>query len=271
MIGCGSSAGVPEMNCVRKGGCKVCLDALLNPNSLNVRRNSSILLCYQGRSLLIDCGKTFRDAMLRCQREHNIKKIDAVLITHAHADAILGIDDLREWSDEVLPLYMSETDFPVLVHTFPYLVKPDTADTNNVAKLKFITFEPSRSFFPLPDLCITPVLVNHGKVSCVGYHFLNVLYLSDVKYIEEETYTRIGKLIVEVLIIDALFKFTLSSSHVCLIEVLEIIRRIQPNKTYLTGLSHDFDYHQDNAWLREVCLRDIELLHDGMILPITSM
>lgn len=91
--------------------CQVCADAF-HMDSKNKRCNPSALLRHDGVNILIDCGKSFRPAMLRVLRHHRIERIDAVLLTHAHADAAFGLDDLREW---LLGPRGSETPIPVFV------------------------------------------------------------------------------------------------------------------------------------------------------------
>lgn len=101
VLGSGSSTGTPFLACLigllprtlrnqdrkhyHKTSCKVCLDAYNNPNSKNKRNNPAICINYKNKTILIDFGKTIRDSMLKYFTKYNIKGIDSVLITHAHA------------------------------------------------------------------------------------------------------------------------------------------------------------------------------------------
>lgn len=102
-MGTGTSGGVPVVTCITapefntEDGCATCSDAHQNPlTSKNVRNNTSILLkCRDAKNILVDCGKTFYAQAKRWCPQYSIRTLDAVLLTHPHADAMLGLDDLR--------------------------------------------------------------------------------------------------------------------------------------------------------------------------------
>ncbi|KAJ0407785.1 hypothetical protein ATCC90586_003287 [Pythium insidiosum] len=98
LLGCGPSSSVPALRCVLRGECRVCLEAHENRDSKNRRLNPSLLVRDVARdvNVLIDCGKTFRESMLRSFPALGTQHVDAVVLTHGHADACLGLDDLRE-------------------------------------------------------------------------------------------------------------------------------------------------------------------------------
>jgi phosphoribosyl 1,2-cyclic phosphodiesterase len=102
--GTGTSGRIPEITCLTATSpdCRVCISGL-DATSKNRRRNTSGFLRYlhsdgSVRNILIDCGKSFYESALHICVKHKIRKIDAVLLTHGHVDAILGIDDLRQWT-----------------------------------------------------------------------------------------------------------------------------------------------------------------------------
>jgi len=191
-VGCGSSTGTPKLSCLRSDpvDCKICVEAL-QPGNLNRRRNPSILIQWKGKNILIDCGKTFRESILSTIVEHNVRKLDAVIITHGHADALLGMDDLREFtelnSDQPIPIYFRTQDLKTIQNVFPYLY--DTAKATGsgfVSQLKFISFDESKPFYVL-GLKITPLVVEHGpNNTALGFKFGRVVYLSDVSKILEK-------------------------------------------------------------------------------------
>jgi len=129
-VGTGSSTGIPRLPCLidKKSNCPSCKDALLY-GSKNRRRNPSLLIQYKGKNILIDCGKTFRESMITLLTTHHVpSKIDAVLITHAHSDAYLGLDDLREFSQkEKISVYLREQDVNQVKECFPYLFNTEKA------------------------------------------------------------------------------------------------------------------------------------------------
>ncbi|KAJ2418201.1 hypothetical protein GGF47_005088, partial [Coemansia sp. RSA 2524] len=95
----------------------------------NRRRNTSLLVCVdhpdgRQRNILIDCGKTFYDSAVDVFVKHDIKTIDAVLLTHGHADAMLGLDDLRQWTSSQntsIPVYCDRSALETVAGAFPYL------------------------------------------------------------------------------------------------------------------------------------------------------
>lgn len=123
-LGTGVSTALPRLDCLEglvsesggrngyPGRCEVCYDGLKNPTSKNRRGNVSILVQYDGKNLLVDCGKTMRESALRWFPPNGIHAVDAVLLTHGHMDAIGGIDDLRgigrkRFGDQI-PIYLNE-------------------------------------------------------------------------------------------------------------------------------------------------------------------
>ena len=135
MLGSGNSTGVPWLHCVLSPStrCAVCADCVAHPASLNVRNNVSALVSVRradGRAshILIDCGKTFRAAALAVLPALGVDALDAVLLTHAHADAMQGLDDLRDISPRArLPVYASEPTFRRAAAGFDYLVREGAA------------------------------------------------------------------------------------------------------------------------------------------------
>lgn len=133
LLGSGSSASTPSLACLMSSTpCATCLDAVENPNGPNCRHNPSLLLQFSHRdqpgeisSVVIDCGKTFRQSALRSFRSFGVRYLKGVLLTHAHADAFLGLDDLREFNDphaeNGIGVYADERTMDCCRDTFGYL------------------------------------------------------------------------------------------------------------------------------------------------------
>ncbi|XP_058068834.1 putative hydrolase C777.06c isoform X6 [Magnolia sinica] len=257
---------------------KVCPKAN-EPGNKNRRLNTSILIHYHnslGRSnILVDAGKFFYHSALRWFPMFGIRTIDAVIITHSHADAIGGLDDLRDWTNNVqshIPIYVAKRDFEVMKKTHYYLVDtgviiPGAA----VSKLQFniIKEEP----FIVHNLEITPLPVWHGKgYRSLGFRFGNVCYISDASEIPEETYALLKDC--EILILDALRPDRSSSTHFGLPRALEEVRKIKPRRALFTGMMHLMDHdkvNEDLAKLMETEGLDVQLSYDGLRIPFGSM
>lgn len=207
ILGSGVSTAIPRIGCIirsREGvRCQVCHDALQNPLSKNRRCNVAALVRASGRTVLIDCGKTIREASMRHFPKLAVSNIDAIVLTHGHADAILGLDDARDIQEEAVrvvekgkvtwkvlnptPVYLNEETMSVCRNMFPYLVPkieepplptnpPQKKDIQRrVAAIDWRPygedkyFEPFR---PVPDADIefTPFPMYHGgDYICMGF------------------------------------------------------------------------------------------------------
>lgn len=132
LLGSGSSSSTPSLRCVTSSNpCRTCLDAYQHSDSRNRRGNPSLLLQFttpqdpnQVRNVVIDIGKTFREAALRFFRPLGVTSIHAVLVTHDHADAMMGLDDLREFQAAggcAIPVYADARTMAGCERSFQYL------------------------------------------------------------------------------------------------------------------------------------------------------
>eukprot|EP00898_Chlorokybus_atmophyticus_P000561 jgi/Chlat1/1505/Chrsp12S02078 len=277
-IGTGTSEGIPRVSCLTKQPptCKVCMDATL-PGNRNRRRNTSVLFRYahpdgRRRNILIDAGKFFYHSAMQWFPLYGIRELDAVVLTHAHADAIGGLDDLRDWTNNVqprVPVYARMQDLEVMEKTHYYLVDTSviTAGTA-VSELCFIPID--NAPFQIEGLTITPLPVFHGGTYISnGYRVGNVCYISDVSKIPDET--RPLLIDCDLLVLDALRPDRPSASHFALPQALDEVRRIQPRRTLLTGMMHTMEHYSINEQLQ--ALRDsegidVQLSYDGLRVPV---
>ncbi|KAJ6942302.1 hydrolase C777.06c isoform X1 [Populus alba x Populus x berolinensis] len=245
-MGTGTSEGIPRLSCLTNPSnkCPVCSKAV-EPGNKNRRLNTGLLICYHGpsgrRNILIDVGKFFYHSALRWFPAFGLRTIDAVIITHSHADAIGGLDDLRDWTNNVqpyIPIYVAERDFEVMKKTHYYLVDTSVVTPGAaVSELQFnlIHEEP----FVVNDLKFTPLPVWHGHgYRSLGFRFGNICYISDVSEIPEETYPLLKdcELLIMVLSLSLLHTHTHTDSLTC--KGMKKISWLKMAHTFL--LSHFF-------------------------------
>ena len=273
-LGTGTSEGVPRVSCLTNpvSQCKVCPDAI-KKGSPNRRRNTSILIQRQlangqTNNIVIDAGKFFYEAAIQWFPKFKVECIDALVITHAHADAIGGLDDLRDWTNntqESLPIYLRDADYKQVESLFYYLVdRTKKTGGGGVAKLNFKSINASP--FTIDGLRIIPLPVEHGKNREVfGYRFGPVSYISDASSISDETADLIRGS--ELLILDALRPKRTHGTHFTLEEAIDQARRLRPARTLLTDATHDIDHETVNiqlAKLQESEGINIQYAYDGM-------
>ncbi|MGB9146898.1 MAG: MBL fold metallo-hydrolase [Acidobacteriaceae bacterium] len=253
-LGSGTSMGVPTLGCT----CAVCTSA----DPRNRRTRPSIAVQWtnggQAHTVVIDTGPDFREQALR----EKIRHIDAVFYTHAHADHILGMDDLRPLSfrhkPKSLPLYADEATAAILRRIFDYTFSADSkypmrarvelrglenTDTAEVAGARF-----------------QRVPVMHGDMQVAGFRFGEAAYLTDVSSIPESSLPLLEGL--EVLVLDAL-RPQPHPSHASLEEALAWVERVQPGRAWFTHMSHEVDHAATEATFPP----QVRLSYDGLRIP----
>ncbi|GAA0184776.1 hydrolase [Lithospermum erythrorhizon] len=297
-LGTGCSSCVPNVMCLIQPSdppCHVCSQSLSIPpqQNPNYRGNTSLLIDYWNGSdhkyILIDIGKTFREQVLRWFTVHRIPQVDSIVLTHEHADATLGLDDVRVVQPfsptndiDPTPIYLSQHSMDSIAMKFPYMVQKKLKagqEVRRVAQLDFKIIETDcEKPFVASGLQITPLPVMHGEdYVCLGFLFgekNRIAYISDVSRFLSTTEHYISKdkgNQLDLLILDTLYKQGSHNTHLCFPQTLETVKKLCPKRALLIGMTHEFDHHKDNEYLKEWSTREgipIQLAHDGLRVPI---
>ena len=179
-------------------------------------------------------------------------RIDAVFLTHGHADHIFGLDDLRTFCDRgtrALPVYASPHALPVLKSAFGYALRRAPANDNNRPAFRPRLLRDGRAV-ACGDVKVTPLRVQHGPWVIQGFRFdaggRSAAYIPDASALPEETLARLRG--VDVMILDAL-RPEPHATHLTLEQSLALLARIAAPRSYLTHLCHRLDHAATEAAL----------------------
>lgn len=228
-LGTGTSQGIPIIRC----DCEVCL----SENSCDKRLRVSILVEYKGTTLAVDCGPDFRQQMLRA----NVNNLDAVLITHEHNDHVIGLDDVRPFNfmkRADMPIYAEERVRNELRVRFGYAFEESPYPGAPMLKLLPIS---ENIPFQVGDIPIIPIRAMHGLLPVFGFRFGDFTYLTDIKTISESELKKVSDS--KILVLNALHHQE-HHSHLNLTQALELIEKINPEKAFLTHISHQMGLHE---------------------------
>ena len=293
-LGTGTSEGIPRVTCLTADPptCPVCTDAM-RPGSKNRRRNTGIVIQREQDdgppiNILIDAGKFFYQAAIEWFPKHAIRSLNAVVLTHAHADSAGGLDDLRDWTntmrfaqgdehaallargrDANIPIYLRQQDLDIVAKTAYYLVdRTQMTSGGTVAILDFqiIDENPIDVF----GTKVIPLPVPHGPdYTCNGYRIGDLAYISDASHVPDDVLGKIDD--VDTLVIDALRTQRTHGSHLTMEQAVEYAKILRPTRTLLTDAAHGIDHYAMNARLRDPVFNgglDIQYAYDGMSIEI---
>jgi phosphoribosyl 1,2-cyclic phosphate phosphodiesterase len=230
--------------------CAVCTSA--DPRDRRMR--CSVLFSFDGHDVLTDTGPELR---LQCVA-NNVRRVEAVLYTHAHADHIVGLDDLRRFNwllRAALPIYGSRETLERLEKMFAYAFRDDPESPSAKPLLQPTAIEGP---FELFGRLITPIRYLHGSLPVFGFRIGNVAYCPDCSFIPDESRELLAGL--DVLVLDALRRRP-HPTHFNLDQAVAEAGRIGAKRTYFTHIAHELGHVEANAELPA----GMELAYDGLV------
>ncbi len=229
-LGTGTSQGIPIIGSDHP----VCKST----DSKDKRLRVSVWVSWDNYSYVIDCGPDFRQQMLTAQ----CQKVDGILFTHEHADHTAGLDDIRPFNfrQGEIPIFAHQRVIDNLKQRFDYVFETVNRypGAPSVKTIEVVNNKP----FAVGDKLAIPVNVMHGDLQVFGYRIDDFAYLTDVKTVEEQEISKLKNL--KVLVVNAL-RETPHDTHFNLQEALNFIALIQPEKAYLTHISHLLGFHEE--------------------------
>ena len=258
VLGSGTSMGIPILGCT----CSTCTSS----DPRDTRTRPSIAVSWPvGRPqaadhcVVIDTGPEFRVQALR----EGIACVDAVLYTHAHADHILGLDDLRpltfRFRERKLPLYADASTAAVLERIYDYTFSP-TSTYPNKARVALHRIAGTDTV-EVETAVFQRIPLLHGRLPIAGYRFGSAAYLTDMSSIPEESLALLCGL--DVVILDAL-RWEHHPSHANIEEAVGWVERVGARRAFFTHMSHELGHTATEAKLPP----HIRLLYDGQRIPI---
>ncbi len=251
LLGSGTSTGVPVVAC----SCAVCTSN--DPRNRRLRPGVKIEFGEPARGgVLIDASTDLREQLLR----HPIERVDAVVFTHAHADHIFGLDDVRIFNfrqGTAIPCFGSTETLAALRRVYSYVFEK-SQEGGGKPQLDLIEV---RQPFELLGQSWIPIPAWHGEMEVFGYRIGRFAYLTDCNVIPEASYELMRG--VELLILDAL-RYRPHSTHFSVSEAIVAAERIGAKRTYLTHLAHEIDHGNPEVDLPA----GVEFGYDGLVFDV---
>ena len=254
VLGSGSSGGTPMLG---PDGWGVCDPS----NPRNRRRRPSILVEAGGTRLLVDTSPDLREQLL----DADVWDVDAIVYTHAHADHVNGIDDIRSLNYHrrgPLDAYGSRQTLDTLKERFGYVFEPYGAMPRYFRPA--LTAREIDGPFRIGAIDIVPFHQEHRRIPSLGLRFNKFAYSTDVKALSDEAFEALDG--IDAWIVDCLSE-TPHPSHSHLAQTLQWIERVAPRRAILNHLSHRMDYAKLAAKLPS----GVEPAYDGMVFDVAEV
>jgi phosphoribosyl 1,2-cyclic phosphate phosphodiesterase len=251
-LGTGTSHGVPMIGCA----CATCR----SDDPRDKRWRPSVLLTLpDGLRVLVDTSTDLRAQALA----FDVPRVDAVLFTHAHADHIFGLDELRRYNAiqrAPIPLYANAPTAAALRRIFQYIFGPTDTPMGAVPRLELFTI---RGTFCLGRTLIEPVEIAHGRDPILGFRIGSLAYLTDCSAIPERSRAKLAGL--DVLVLDAL-RDRPHPTHLTVADAVGLAASLAPRATFFTHMCHDLPHAATCARLPA----GVQLAYDGLSLDFEA-
>jgi len=249
VLGSGTSVGVPTIGC----HCAVCTSTDPRDNRLR----PSILISYEGHNVLIDTTPDFRTQALRA----GIDRLHAVVFTHAHADHLMGLDDVRPFNFRQsgdIPVYAAPATMEAIRRCFPYIFDGEEKKTN-VPHIdpRLIDGSP----FDLFGLEFLPIPILHGPQTIYGFRFGNAAYLTDHSDIPASSMDLLRSL--DVIFLDAL-RYKPHPTHSTVERSIKTVGQLGVRRAFFTHICHDLGHERAESMLPP----HIRLAYDGLEITV---
>jgi len=248
-LGTGTSIGVPVIAC----NCKVCTSS--DPHDKRFR--TSAIVEVEGRRIVIDCGPDFRFQMLK----NKVDDIDAIIFTHEHRDHIAGLDDVRAFNyilNKEIDIYGSRQVMDAIRTEFPYIFSENRYFGVPQVKINITDGRP----YMIGSTEILPIEVQHNKLQIFGYRIGDFTYITDASSISEASFEKMKG--TKVLVLNAL-RNSKHISHFSLSEALEVIDKVNPERAFLTHISHFLGLHDE---VEANLPSNVRLAYDNLVIEI---
>jgi phosphoribosyl 1,2-cyclic phosphate phosphodiesterase len=259
VLGSGTSHGVPSIGC----DCAVCR----SPDPKDRRMRPSILIEIDApspsrfadgvRAILVDTSTDLRAQALA----FGVRRVDAILFTHSHADHVFGLDDVRRYNQMqrgAIACYADAGTLASLRRMFAYVFEPPKQLGGGVPQLSLFRLAGPMT---LGGVEIVPVPLFHGSLPVLGFRVGSFAYLTDCNAIPDESWPLLDG--VRTIVLDAL-RHRPHSTHFSVSEALDVVARLGATRAYFTHICHDLPHAETCAQLPA----GVELAYDGLVLEI---
>jgi phosphoribosyl 1,2-cyclic phosphate phosphodiesterase len=244
--------------------CRVCRSA--DPRDRRTRpsilfeivdRVSSSEFALSVRNVLVDTSTDLRAQALA----NEVRRVDAILFTHSHADHVMGLDEVRRFNalqKGPIACYGDAQTLEDLRRTFAYVFDPEGVPSGGIPQLRLFSVAGP---FSLGGIEFAPIPLVHGRRTILGYRVGGFAYLTDCNRIPDEAWPLLQG--VRTLVLDAL-RDRPHPTHFSVAEALEVVERLAPERAYFTHICHELSH-------AETCARlpaGVELAYDGLVLNV---